>query len=142
MYYCLNSMIKWRSAESKELWRVDKVDGYKFRFISADRCNLWIGSIKRSGTLYISSIYFSMLNKLLNVTKDMSVNKKNKPEVFRLTFSYTGNKLVLYSFKKKNFLQYKQLSMPFLNRQNCLDFIWNYEHNWYFEIWLLIIKIL
>lgn len=104
MYYCLNSMIKWSSAESKELWGVDIVDGYKFRFISADRCKLWIGSIliyKRSGTLYISSIYFSMLNKLLNVTKDMSVNKKNKPEVFMLTFSYTGNKLVLYSLKKK-----------------------------------------
>lgn len=72
-------MIKWSSAESKELWGVDIVDGYKFRFISADRCKLWIGSIllyKRSGTLYISGIYFSMLNKLLNVTKDMSVNKK------------------------------------------------------------------
>lgn len=79
MYYCLNSMIKWRSAESKELWGVDIVDGYTFRFISADRCKLWKGSIliyKRSVTLYISSIYFSMLNKLLNVTKDMSVNKK------------------------------------------------------------------
>lgn len=79
MYYCLNFMIKWCFVESKELWGVDIVDGYKFRFIFVDCCKLWIGFIliyKCSGIFYIFSIYFLMFNKFLNVIKDMFVNKK------------------------------------------------------------------
>lgn len=79
MYYCLNFMIKWCFVESKEIWGVDIVDGYIFRFIFVDCCKLWIGFIliyKCSGIFYIFSIYFLMFNKFLNVIKDMFVNKK------------------------------------------------------------------